>query len=162
MNLRAARLPLLICGLLIAVAASASNAGHVKASQAWIRVMPGGLPSGGYVVLENHGQQTVDLRSVRSEAYGEVVLHKSSTEGGMGRMEKVDSLPIPAHGKATLSPGGYHLMLMKASEPVKVGDKVRLSLQFTDGSTLDTDFEARPANAVDGGDGGDGMDHHNH
>ncbi|MFC4764563.1 copper chaperone PCu(A)C [Dyella koreensis] len=162
MNLRAARLPLLICGLLIATAAAASDADHVKASQAWIRVMPGSLPSGGYVVLENHGEQTVNLRGVRSEAYGEVMLHKSSTEGGMGRMEKVDSLPIPAHGKVALSPGGYHLMLMKASKPVKVGDKVKLSLQFTDGSLLDTDFEARPANAMDSGDGTAGMDHHNH
>lgn len=162
MNLRAARLPLLVCGLLTAAVASAGDADHVKASQAWIRVMPGGLPSGGYVVLENHSEQTINLRGVRSEAYGEVMLHKSSTEGGMGRMEKVDSLPIPAHGKAALSPGGYHLMLMKASKPVKVGDKVKLSLQFSDGSTLDTDFEARPANAVDSGDGTPGMDHHNH
>lgn len=160
MNLRAARLPLLICGLLIATAASASDADQVKASQAWIRVMPGSLPSGGYAVLENRGEQTVNLRGARSETYGEVMLHKSSTEGGMGRMEKVDSLPIPAHGKAALSPGGYHLMLMKASKPVKVGDKVRLSLQFADGSTLDTDFEARPANAVDGDVAG--MDHHSH
>lgn len=146
------RLALLLCGLLFAGAASASDAAQVTASQAWIRVMPGALPAGGYVVLENHGDRAVALRSAVSAAYAEVMLHKSSTETGMGRMEPVDSLSIPAHGKAALSPGGYHLMLMKAAAPVKVGDKVRVTLRFADGSALDAEFEAKPANTVDGGD----------
>jgi copper(I)-binding protein len=48
-----------------------------------------------------------------------------------------------------LAPAGYHLMLMKAVSPVKPGDTVKLTLKFSDGSTLTTDFMARPANAVD-------------
>jgi periplasmic copper chaperone A len=77
------------------------------------------------------------------------MLHQSSNEGGMSRMAMLDSLAIPAHGKALLAPASYHLMLMKAATPVKPGDTVRLNLRFTDGSTLATDFIARPANAVD-------------
>jgi len=77
------------------------------------------------------------------------MLHQSSNEGGTSRMSAVDSLAVPAHGTAMLAPAGYHLMLMKASKPVKPGDTVRLQLSFTDGSTLATDFLARPANAVD-------------
>jgi copper(I)-binding protein len=146
-------------GLLFAGAAVAGEADHVVASRGWIRVMPGALPSGGYVVLENHGDRAVSLRSASSPAYGEVMLHKSSTETGMGRMEAVDALSIPAHGKAALSPGGYHLMLMKPTGAVKVGDKVRVTLRFADGSALESDFEAKPANTVDGGDMA-GMDHH--
>ena len=43
---------------------------------------------------------------------------------------------------------GYHLMLMQADSPVKPGDSVsRSMLKFADGSTLATDFLARPANA---------------
>ncbi|MGO4701214.1 copper chaperone PCu(A)C [Dyella sp. 2RAB6] len=153
-----ARCALLIAGLLFAGAATAGDADHVAASRGWIRVMPGALPAGGYVVLENRGDHAASLSSASSPAYAEVMLHKSSTDTGMGRMEHVDALPIPAHGKAALSPGGYHLMLMKANAPVKVGDKVRVTLHFTDGSTLDTEFEAKPANTVDGGDMG-GMEH---
>ena len=153
------RFALLLTGLLCAGAASAGDAAQVAASHGWIRVMPGALPAGGYVVLENRGDHPVALRSASSPAYAEVMLHKSSTDTGMGRMESVDTLPIPAHGKAALSPGGYHLMLMKANAPVKVGDKVRVMLRFADGSTLDTDFEAKPANTVDGGEMG-GMEHH--
>lgn len=145
------RLVLLLGGLLLSGATCAGDADRVAASQAWIRVMPGSLPSGAYVVLENHGDRAATLTSASSPTYGEVMLHKSSTETGMGRMEMVDRLSIPAHGKAMFSPGGYHLMLMKAKQPVKVGDHVRIELRFDDGSTLATDFEAKPANTVDGG-----------
>lgn len=153
------RAALLLASLLFAGAATAGEADQVTASHGWIRLMPGALPSGGYVVLENHGDRAVALRSASSPAYADVMLHKSSTETGMGRMESVDTLSIPAHGKAALSPGGYHLMLMKAASVVKVGDKVRIDLRFSDGSTLAADFEAKPANTVDGGDM-PGMEHH--
>jgi copper(I)-binding protein len=41
-------------------------------------------------------------------------------------------------------------MLMKAAAPVKIGDKIKVTLSFGDGSTLDADFMARPANATGG------------
>ena len=156
MSLRTA---LLLASLLFAGTVVAGDADQVRASHGWIRLMPGALPAGGYVVLENHGDRAVALRSASSPSYADVMLHKSSTETGMGRMETVDALSIPAHGTAALSPGGYHLMLMKATGAVKVGDKVRIDLRFADGSTLAADFEAKPANTVDGG-GMPAMEHH--
>lgn len=144
--------PLLFAGLLLASGAHAAAADHVRASHAWIRVLPGALPAGAYVTLENDGDQPVALSGASSTAYADVMLHHSSTEGGMSRMTMVDSLTVPAHGKAVLAPAGYHLMLMQANAPVKAGDTVRLTLKFTDGSTLPADFVARPANAMDAGD----------
>ena len=141
-------LPLLIAGMLLAGGVHATEAEHIRASQPWLRVLPGDLPAGAYVTLENTGDPPASLRGASSAAYASVMLHQSSTEGGMGRMTSVDNLIIPAHGKAQLSPGGYHLMLMKAVAPVKPGDKVKLSLVFGDGSKLDADFLARPANAT--------------
>ena len=145
-------LPLLLAGLLVATAAHASAADHVHASHAWIRVLPGDLPAGAYVTLQNDGEQPVALNGARSKTYAEVMLHHSSSAGGMSRMTMVDALTVPAHGNAVLAPAGYHLMLMKAATPVKPGDTVQLTLTFTDGSTLATDFIARPANTVDAGD----------
>jgi periplasmic copper chaperone A len=152
-------LPLLLTGALSAFSAQASEAEHIHASHAWIRVLPGDLPAGAYVTLENTGDQPATLRSAHSAAYASIMLHKSSTESGMGRMTMVDTLVVPAHGKAELAPGNYHLMLMKAAAPVKPGDKVKLTLTFGDGSTLDSDFLARPANAIDAGEAVQGMDH---
>lgn len=153
MNRRlACTLPLLAASLMLAASALASEAEHIHASQAWIRVLPGDLPAGAYVTLENTGDQPASLRGAHTASYASAMLHQSSGEGGVSRMSMVDSLAIPAHGKAELSPGAYHLMLMKATTPVKPGDKVKVTLTFGDGSTLDADFIARPANAtgVDG------------
>ena len=141
-------LPLLLAGLLLTTGAGATEAEHIRASSAWIRVLPGDLPAGAYVVLENTGDQAASLRGAHSSRYGEAMLHQSSGEGGVNRMAMVDELAIPAHGKAELSPGGYHLMLMKAAAPVTIGDKIKVTLTFGDGSTLDADFVARPANAT--------------
>ena len=153
MSLRAVfALPLLAAGLVFTVAVQATEAEHVRASQAWIRILPGDLPAGAYVTLENTGDQPASLHGARSASYSSAMLHKSSDEGGVSRMAMVDELAIPAHGKTELSPGGYHLMLMKAASPVKVGDKVKVTLTFGDGSTLDADFIARPANATSASD----------
>jgi copper(I)-binding protein len=141
-------LPLLLAGLLCAGFAHAATVPHVTANHAWIRVLPGALPAGAYVVLHNDGDQPVSLTGASSPAYGEVMLHESSRAGGMSRMTMVDALAIPAHGTQILAPGGYHLMLMDAKQPVQPGDTVRITLKFGDGSTLPVDFIARPASAL--------------
>jgi len=151
MSLRFA-LPLLVAGLMLAAGAHATEAQHVRASGAWIRVLPGDLPAGAYVTLENTGDQAASLRGAHSPSYADAMLHQSSSAGGVSRMSMVNELAIPAHGKVELAPGGYHLMLMKAAAPVKIGDKVKLTLSFGDGSTLDADFVARPANATSAND----------
>lgn len=142
-----ALLPLLLTGLLGAGLTHAATP-TVQASQAWIRVLPADLPAGGYVVLHNSGDRAVSLTGASSPAYAMAMLHESSTAGGTSRMTMVSALPIPAHGTQALQPGGYHLMLMDAKHPVKAGDTVRITLRFSDGSTLPVDFKARPANAV--------------
>lgn len=142
----------LLTGLLLAGTVHATAAEHIHASHAWIRVLPGNLPAGAYVTLENDSDQAAALSGASSKTYGQVMLHQSSMQGGMSRMTMVDSLALAAHGKAVLAPAGYHLMLMQPVSPVKPGDTVRLLLKFSDGSSLPTDFIARPANALDAGD----------
>ena len=114
-------------------------------------MLPGDLPAGGYVTLRNNGDQPVTLTGATSASYGDVMLHHSSTEGGMSRMTMVMALPIPPHATQALAPAGYHLMLMQARHPVHPGDTVQVSLKFSDGSTLPVDFTARPASALDDG-----------
>jgi copper(I)-binding protein len=141
----------LLAGLLLAGSVHAADqASQVRADHAWIRVLPTGLPAGGYVTLSNRGDETAVLTGASSPRYAHAMLHQSSTEGGMGRMKMVDKVAIPAHGEVTFAPGGYHIMLMQASKPVQAGEQVPMTLQFADGSHLTVDFLARPANAVDG------------
>lgn len=128
--------------------ARAAAPARVQVSHAWIRLLPGDLPAGGYATLTNPGDTPATLVGVSSSAYAHVMLHKSSTEGGMSRMAMVGELTIPAEGKLSFAPGGYHLMLMHANRPLRPGDSVTLTLKFADGSTQDARFVVRPANAT--------------
>ena len=133
--------------LSLALPVRARDSAAVRLSGGWIRVLPGSLPNAGYAVLHNDSGKAIDLVSADSPAYGRVMLHRSVETGGVSRMLPVKKLVIPAHGQVTLAPGGYHLMLMHRVVPVKPGMQVKIRLHFADGSTLDGDFLARPANA---------------
>src|SRR6202044_3233915 len=79
-------LSVLLAGLLFAGGVHATSAEHIRASHAWIRVLPGNLPAGAYVTLENDSDQPATLSGASSAAYAEVMLHQSSNEGGVSRM----------------------------------------------------------------------------
>lgn len=130
--------------LLVAASVSAAT---LQVRHAWIRVLPEGLPAAGYARLENQGDTPIALVGALSAAYRAVMLHRSVTTGGMSRMTMVRRLTVPAHGTASLSPGGYHMMLMHPLRPIKPGDHVKLTLLFADGSRETVEFLARPANA---------------
>ena len=104
---------------------------------------------GGYAALRNAGDTPLALIGVQSPDYGQVILHESTTHDGLSKMSVVERLMLPPHGVVKLAPGGYHLMLMHPLHPVKPGDRVKVTLRFADGSTLDVEFLARPANAGD-------------
>ena len=134
---------------LLPLGAVASEATQVDVSHAWIRVLPGALPAAGYATLSNDSGKAAALVGASSPAYGHVMLHQSTVENGMAHMIMVKNLDVPAHGKVTLAPGGYHLMLMKAKQTVTPGQTVKITLRFADGSEKTVDFAARPANASD-------------
>ena len=136
-----------LLGLAFTGPALAAQADHVKVEHAWIRQLPGDLPAASYADLVNEGDAPAVLRSASSPAFASVMLHQSSHEGGMNRMSMIDHLDIPAHGRVSLAPGGYHVMLMDPAKPLAVGQKVPLRFEFADGSTLEANFEVRAANA---------------
>lgn len=138
---------LAIALLLVAGVANATDSPTVKASNGWLRVLPGSLPAGGYVSFENVSDRAVSIVGASSPDYADAMIHRSSTDGGMGRMEMVDSVPLPPKGTVAFSPGGYHVMLMDAKHPVKPGDKLVVTFRLSDGETLPVTLLARPANA---------------
>lgn len=133
--------------LLIAGASHAADSANVKVTGGWLRVLPGNLPAGGYVTFENASDKALTIVEVSSPDYADAMIHRSSTEGGMGRMEMVDSVALPPKGKLAFSPGGYHVMLMQAKHAVKPGDTVKVTFRLADGETVPATLIARPANA---------------
>ncbi|GGA20450.1 copper chaperone PCu(A)C [Dyella nitratireducens] len=135
---------------LLAPAVQATQADQIKASHAWIRLLPADLPAGGYVTLDNQGSSAATLVSVHSAAYASAMLHQSTTDpAGNSDMHMLDRLIVPAHGQVSLAPAGYHLMLQQATHALKPGDTVDITLDFADGSHQRVPFQVRPANATD-------------
>ena len=143
---------LAIALLLVTGAAQAADAPTIRASNGWLRVLPGDLPAGGYVSFENVSDRAVSIVGATSPDYASAMIHRSSTDGGMGRMEMVASVPLPPKGKVAFSPGGYHVMLMDSKHPVKPGDTIAVTFELSDGGTLPVTLLARPANATGPGD----------
>lgn len=83
-----------------------------------------------YLALHNGGKEDDALINVKSDVAEMTTLHQSYEEDGIMRMDHVDALAIPAGGSAALSPGGYHVMLMQLSAPLKRGEHFPLTLVF--------------------------------
>jgi len=131
--------------LLVALLATApALAADVEVSGAWVRLIPGGGPSAGYLTLTNRGERPVALVDAECAAYGMVMIHRSVESGGTSRMEHVDRLTVAPGQSRELAPGGYHLMLMKPQDPPEVGDKLAITLRFADGQSLEVPFTVEP------------------
>ncbi|HUO02890.1 MAG TPA: copper chaperone PCu(A)C [Rhizomicrobium sp.] len=132
-----------VVALLPAVPASA--AGGLSVSNAWMRAMPAGIPSGGYFTLHNGTAKDMVLTGAGTPDCGSLMLHKSEMTGGMSSMHHVDEVDVPAGGSVAFAPGGYHLMCMNAGPAIKPGGKTSVTLMFKDGSKFTASFDIRNA-----------------
>lgn len=90
--------------------------------------MPGQVVAGVYMHLKADAR--AKLVGVKSAAAGAAEVHQMSNAGGVMRMRHVDSLDLPAGRVVKLEPGGYHVMLMDIRRPLKVGERVELTLEI--------------------------------
>lgn len=129
---------------------------EVMGSDAWIREAPPGAKAlAGYMQLHNQGKDERVLVAAESPAFDEVMLHKTVMQGNMATMQHQQKIVIKAGEQLTFEPNSYHLMLMKPKQPLRVGDKVPVSLEFNNGETIVIDHEVRSMD-------GDGNQHQHH
>ena len=138
--------------LTLAVAGSAQAAAPLSVSGAWSRPAVAGTNGVGYLVVANTGKASDALVGVESPLAAKVEMHSSSMAGGVMSMKKEDRVPVPAGGKATFGPGGYHLMLIGLTRTVKAGDQIPATLTFASGAKLKASFAVGmgPANPAMG------------
>jgi periplasmic copper chaperone A len=124
----------LVAGLgLIPLPALAGQAGDVSVQQPWMRYLLPSVPAGGYLTLVNNSDNPATLTGASALNCAALMLHQSMNMGGTSMMMPVASVPVPAHGQAQLTEGGYHLMCMDPK--MKVGEKIAVTLTFGDGSS---------------------------
>ncbi|MFI0712571.1 copper chaperone PCu(A)C [Streptomyces inhibens] len=97
--------------------------------------------AGAFFTVKNSGGAADKLTSVTSDLAKDISIHK--TVGN--KMERVDSLAIPANGELELGRGGNHLMFMGLkNKPVK-GDKVAIELHFATAKPIKVEVPVKAA-----------------
>ena len=130
-----------IAALLLAAAIPAQA--DVTVENAKLRLLPGNLPAAGYFDLRNNGDQPVVLTGGSSDAFAEVMMHRSTLKDGVASMQHLSQVEVPAGSKLSFASGGYHLMLLGLTELPAVGDTVELRLTFQEGGEVTVQAEVR-------------------
>ena len=125
----------LVYALLSSPSAFAAEAA-IQIENAWIQEPPPGVSVlAAYGRISNHSDQALALVRASSPDFARIEIHRSIVKDDRVSMEKLDRLPIPAHGFTALMPGDYHLMLFEPARRLVAGDSVRLQLYFDDGQS---------------------------
>lgn len=120
---------------------------------------PAAQSGAAFMQIENHGDADCTLRAASSDVAKMVELHthKQNAEGVMQMIKVEEGFTIPAHGSHALARGGDHVMFMGLNRPLDDGDMVKVTLDFGDCGTVETevpvDNARKPDQAMMGGHG---------
>lgn len=126
-------------GVLVgAIAAAGVASAQIAVSNGWVRAAPAGAPTAAaYVTLRNRGAKPDRLLGGTTPAAASLGVHSMSMAGAIMRMRRLDrGLPLAPGARADLQPGGDHLMLTGLTHPLKVGDRVPVTLRFERGGKV--------------------------
>lgn len=119
----------LLAAAVMAGAAQAQVQVQVQVQDAWVRGMvPTQSATGAFMRITS--KSPAKLVGASTPAAGVVEIHRTTMDGGVMRMRPVAAIELPAGQAVELKPGGYHVMLMKVSPPLKEGDTVPITLMF--------------------------------
>lgn len=139
----------------------APAADSVQVIDAWVKAVDEGM-SGGFALLDNTGDADITVVAARTDAATTVELHEVvMSDGAMIMQPKEGGFVIAAADRHELVPGGDHIMLMGITRPFLPGDEVVVTLEFSDGSTLEHAFTVKEFTGAEEEYSGDLGDHGN-
>ena len=107
------------------------KAGDIRVLHPYAEPSLAGVANGqGFVDFANRGAVYDSLIGVSSSAAKSVEIHQMKQEGDVMRMREIDSLMVGPGQTIRMADSGLHLMLMSLKAPLKVGDKIPLTLTF--------------------------------
>jgi copper(I)-binding protein len=123
-------------------ATMAQGPGAIRVSQGRIPQPPNGAPTAsGYVTLTNAGRAPERFTGAASPCCDRVELHQMSMAGGIMMMRPMPGgVEIAPGASLSLSPNGYHLMLIHPRQPLRAGQHVPVTLRFQHSAPVTTDF----------------------
>jgi copper(I)-binding protein len=140
-------LALLLSGAAAGALAHEYQAGSLKIAHPWSRItVPGQQAGGAFFSVQNTGAAD-RLLGASSPAAERVELHTMAMDANnVMKMREVPAVDLPAGANVDLQPSGaFHLMLMGLKAPLKLGDKVPLTLRFEKAGEVKVDLKVEAA-----------------
>ena len=98
-----------------------------------------------YLTIENEGSTADRLLSMSTPAASGAAIHAMSMQGTTMKMREIDGLALAPTTKVPMTAeSGYHIMLTGLKQPLKVGDKLPLTLTFEKAGKLDVSIHVEP------------------
>ena len=134
------RLPTSIAALAVLAFSSAGSLAYaqsVKVDNAWARATVPGQTTGS-VYLDLTSATDAVLVAAGTPVAVRAELHSMTMDGGVMRMRGLPRVELPAGKTVKFTPGTMHVMLVDLKRPLKVGEKVPLTLSVQSAGTSPT------------------------
>jgi copper(I)-binding protein len=117
--------------------------GDLEIGHPWSRATPNGAKvGGGYLSITNHGSTSDRLVGASLSIAGHGEIHEMKMDNGVMQMRPLaDGIEIKPGETVKFEPGGYHLMFMDLTAPLKEGDMVKGQLTFEKAGKVDVEFK---------------------
>ncbi len=109
----------------------------IKVTDAWVAQKP--EMTAAFGMLMNHSGKDITITGGSSNVATEVELHETiaNADGSMKMRPKPGGFTVKANNMHELAPGKDHIMLMGLKRELEVGEKITITLDLSDGSTIE-------------------------
>ncbi len=132
--------PIVISALLLSTACSGNTVKHstdtLSLNNCAIQeTIPGAKATGAFLTINKSDDSALSLVSAKAPTVtNHVEIHEMKMKDGTMVMQQIKEYPLKK-GANIFKKGGYHIMLMDMKKSIKVGEKHKLALSFSDGTS---------------------------
>lgn len=132
------------------ISADEYRLGHLQITDPYTRTTPPmAAVAGGFMTVTNNGTESDTFLGGSAGFVEAVEIHEMSMADGIMKMRRLENgLQIAPNETVELKPGGYHLMLIKPSKPMKEGDKHKITLSFKQAGDIEVELEVKDISAT--------------
>jgi periplasmic copper chaperone A len=123
----------------------------------WSRATPGASKNGAvFLEIKSAADEADKLLNVSGPVAANIEIHNHINDNGIMQMRRVDFIDVAEGGFTKLVPGGFHIMLLGLTQPLKAGETFKLTLTFEKAGAIEVDVAVRANNAAAGKGSGSG------
>lgn len=119
--------------------AATQTTNDIEITDAFVQIVPHSTKSAAaFLTITNNTDQDIALLSAQSTISKNTELHQHiHQDNGVMQMVQVPQILIKSHSSTALAPGGYHIMFINLLKPLAQGQKVSLSLHFSNDTVIE-------------------------